>query len=108
MARHCLALAPGMLRSAIVAHSLSAPRSPAPGPVSPNRRSPPNPIGLPDSSCSARRLVTKKLKCGSECGSASIAASGLAASSPPQAAAVRAMIRAAGRVRMGLLGISGR
>jgi hypothetical protein len=92
-----------MLRSAIVVHSLSAPRSPAPGPVSPKRRSPPKPCGLPDSSCSAFTLVTKNEKCGSECGSASIAASTPAASSLPQAVAVRAMPRTAGRVRMGLL-----
>ena len=53
--------APGMLRSAIAAQILSAPRRPAPGPCSPNRRSPPKPSGLPDSSCMALRLVMKKL-----------------------------------------------
>src|SRR5262245_20482827 len=34
-ARHCLPPEPGMLRSAIAVQILSAPRRPAPGPVSP-------------------------------------------------------------------------
>ena len=48
--------------SATVVQILSAPRRPAPSPVSPKRKSPPKPSGLPDSSCMAFRLVTKKLK----------------------------------------------
>src|SRR6478736_2771974 len=59
-ARHALPF-PGMLRSAMVEQILSAPRNPAPEPVSPKRRSPPNPLGLPDTACNALMLVTKKL-----------------------------------------------
>src|SRR6478736_5037327 len=59
-ARHTLPF-PGMLRSAMVEQILSAPRNPAPEPVSPKRRSPPNPLGLPDTACNALMLVTKKL-----------------------------------------------
>src|SRR6478609_2846501 len=59
-ARHALPF-PFMLRSATAAQILSAPRKPAPGPVSLKRRSPPKPLGLPETACSAAMLVTKKL-----------------------------------------------
>ena len=60
-ARQILLDEPFMLSSAMAAQSLSAPRSPAPAPISPKRRSPPNPSWLLDSFCSEARLVTKKL-----------------------------------------------
>jgi hypothetical protein len=50
-----------MLVSAMLVQILSAPRSPAPAPVSPKRRSPPKPSGLFDKRCNAAQLVTKKL-----------------------------------------------
>src|SRR4051812_16787523 len=59
-ARHVLPLL-GMLRSARAAQILSAPRRPAPVPVSPKRRSPPKPAGFPEAACSPAMLVTKKL-----------------------------------------------
>ena len=43
-ARHPLAPDPGIDISAMVAQILSAPRRPAPAPVSPKRRSPPKPF----------------------------------------------------------------
>src|SRR6478609_509166 len=67
-ARQPLAPAPGMLASASFAQILSAPRSPAPAPVSPYLRSPPKPstplFGKPKSlarRCKPAQLVTKKL-----------------------------------------------
>src|SRR6188768_312119 len=67
-ARHPFAPAPGILASASVAQILSAPRSPAPAPVSPYRRSPPKPsaplFGNPKPlarRCRPAQLVTKKL-----------------------------------------------
>src|SRR5947207_14582382 len=61
-ARQVLVPAPGLLISAIAAQILSAPRRPAPAPVSPKRRSPPKPRLFLDRSCNALRLVAKKLK----------------------------------------------
>src|SRR6478735_5951595 len=67
-ARQPLAPAPGMLASASTVQILSAPRSPAPAPVSPYLRSPPKPsaplFGNPKplaSRCKPAQLVTKKL-----------------------------------------------
>jgi hypothetical protein len=51
-----------MLFSAMVVQILSAPRSPAPSPVSPKRRSPPKPFWSFASSIRAFMLVMKKLK----------------------------------------------
>src|SRR6185369_6822957 len=65
-ARHCLVPAPGMPSSAIALQILSAPRSPAPSPTSPKRRSPPKPSGLPDTALIEARLVTKKLNLSSK------------------------------------------
>ena len=63
-ARQPFAPEPGIDISAMAVQILSAPRRPAPSPVSPKRRSPPKPFWLPDSVRSAPRLVTKKLKRG--------------------------------------------
>src|SRR6187431_885923 len=67
-ARQPLAPAPFMLASASVVQILSAPRSPAPAPVSPYLRSPPKPsrplFGKPRPlarRCKPAQLVTKKL-----------------------------------------------
>ncbi len=58
-ARQVLLPAPGLPISAARRHSSSAPDSPS---GLPKRRSPPKPSGLPDSTVSARWLITKKLK----------------------------------------------
>ena len=110
-ARHPLAPEPGIDISAIVVQILSAPRRPAPSPVSPNLRSPPKPFWLPDSRAHRAEAGDEEAEVADRAASAAAAASccprrAAGASAPRGAGAAggTAGPRGSGLARVGVAG----